>query len=98
MEAIKQGGLTGQGMGEGILKDKVPEAHTDYIIAVISEEFGAIFVLLIVILFLFIGFPFFFNKMLREDKATLFLSRIVGHETTLVINFFLINFLIKCNC
>ena len=39
LDAIKQGGLTGQGMGEGILKDKVPEAHTDYIIAVISEEF-----------------------------------------------------------
>ena len=39
LEAIKQGGLTGQGMGEGILKDKVPEAHTDYMIAVISEEF-----------------------------------------------------------
>ena len=45
LDAIKQGGLTGQGMGEGILKDKVPEAHTDYIIAVISEEFGALFVL-----------------------------------------------------
>ena len=55
LEAIKQGGLTGQGMGEGILKDKVPEAHTDYIIAVISEEFGVIFVLFIVIMFLFIG-------------------------------------------
>ena len=54
LEAIRQGGLTGQGMGEGILKDKVPEAHTDYIIAVISEEFGAVFVLFIVIIFLFI--------------------------------------------
>ena len=39
--AIKQGGLKGQGMGEGILKDSVPEAHTDYIIAVITEEFGS---------------------------------------------------------
>ena len=48
LDAIRQGGLTGQGMGEGILKDKVPEAHTDYIIAVISEEFGALFVLFIV--------------------------------------------------
>ena len=37
LDAIKEGGLTGRGMGEGILKDKVPEAHTDYIIAVISE-------------------------------------------------------------
>ena len=56
LDAIKQGGLTGQGMGEGILKEKVPEAHTDYIIAVISEEFGALFVLFILILFLFIGY------------------------------------------
>jgi cell division protein FtsW len=56
LEAIRQGGLTGQGMGEGILKDKVPEAHTDYIIAVISEEFGAVFVLFIVIIFSFIGY------------------------------------------
>ena len=38
-------------MGEGVLKAKVPEAHTDYIIAVISEEFGAIFVLFIVLYF-----------------------------------------------
>ena len=42
LAAIKQGGLKGQGMGEGILKDSVPEAHTDYIIAVITEEFGSI--------------------------------------------------------
>jgi len=40
-------------MGEGVLKDKVPEAHTDYIIAVISEEFGALFVLFIIIIFLY---------------------------------------------
>ena len=42
LAAIKQGGLKGQGMGEGILKESVPEAHTDYIIAVITEEFGSI--------------------------------------------------------
>ena len=27
-------------MGEGILKERVPEAHTDYVIAIISEEYG----------------------------------------------------------
>ena len=42
LNSIKLGGLKGQGMGEGILKDSVPEAHTDYIIAIISEEFGSI--------------------------------------------------------
>ena len=55
-EAIREGGLTGQGMGEGILKDSVPEAHTDYIIAVVSEEFGSIISILIVGIFLFVAF------------------------------------------
>ncbi len=68
LEAIKQGGLTGQGMGEGILKDKVPEAHTDYIIAVISEEFGAIFVLFIVIIFLVIGYKVLNKIILEKDE------------------------------
>ena len=56
IEAIKQGGLKGRGMGEGILKENVPEAHTDYIIAVVSEEFGSVVSILIIIIFLFIAF------------------------------------------
>ena len=56
IEAIRQGGLKGHGMGEGILKESVPEAHTDYIIAVISEEFGSIISVLIVSIFLFVAF------------------------------------------
>ena len=68
LDAIKQGGLTGQGMGEGILKDNVPEAHTDYIIAVISEEFGAVFVLFIVIIFLFIGYKVLNKVFLEKDE------------------------------
>ena len=56
IEAIRQGGLKGQGMGEGILKESVPEAHTDYIIAVVSEEFGSIISVLIISIFIFIAF------------------------------------------
>ncbi len=56
IEAIRQGSLKGQGMGEGILKESVPEAHTDYIIAVISEEFGSIISILIISVFIFIAF------------------------------------------
>ncbi len=56
IEAIKQGSLKGQGMGEGILKESVPEAHTDYIIAVISEEFGSIISVIIISIFIFIAF------------------------------------------
>ena len=68
LDAIREGGLTGQGMGEGILKDKVPEAHTDYIIAVISEEFGAVFVLFIVIIFLYIGYKVLNKAFLEKDE------------------------------
>ena len=56
LEAIKQGGLKGQGMGEGVLKDSVPEAHTDYIISVIAEEFGSIISIFLIIIFLYIVF------------------------------------------
>jgi len=87
LDAIKQGGLTGQGMGEGILKDKVPEAHTDYIIAVISEEFGAIFVLFIVILFLFIAYKVL-NKVFSEQDEFLKLA-LIGLVSLLIIQMFI---------
>ena len=87
LDAIKQGGLTGQGMGEGILKDKVPEAHTDYIIAVISEEFGALFVLFIVTLFLFLGYRVL-NKVFSEQDEFLKLA-LVGLISLLIIQTFI---------
>ena len=68
LDAIKLGGLTGQGMGEGILKESVPEAHTDYIIAIISEEFGAIISMMIIIIFLYISFRIIKNCINQEDK------------------------------
>ena len=52
IESITSGGFFGKGIGEGTLKNRVPEAHTDYIISVISEEFGVIAIILILILFL----------------------------------------------
>ena len=87
LQAIKQGGLTGQGMGEGILKDKVPEAHTDYVIAVISEEFGAIFVLFIIAVFLFIGYKVL-NKVFSENDEFLKLA-LVGLISLLIIQTFI---------
>ena len=87
LDAIKQGGLTGQGMGEGILKDNVPESHTDYIIAVISEEFGAVFVLFIVIIFLFIGYKVL-NKVFSEQDEFIKLT-LVGLVSLLIIQTFI---------
>ncbi|MBR4518106.1 MAG: cell division protein FtsW [Victivallales bacterium] len=34
------GGLTGQGYANGVMKTYLPESHTDFIVAVIGEEFG----------------------------------------------------------
>ena len=67
LDAIKQGGIKGQGMGEGILKDSVPEAHTDYIIAIISEEYGSVISILIICIFLYIAFRIIKNCILIDD-------------------------------
>ena len=66
LDAIKLG-LKGQGMGEGILKESVPEAHTDYIIAIISEEYGSIISIMIIFIFLYISLELK-NCSNQEDK------------------------------
>ncbi len=67
LDSITSGGFFGKGIGEGTLKNRVPEAHTDYIISVISEEFGVIAIILI--LFLFLVFIFsVFKKVYFENE------------------------------
>ena len=68
LDAIKLGGLKGQGMGEGILKERVPEAHTDYIIAVISEEYGSLISIMIIFVFLYISFRIIKNCINQTDQ------------------------------
>ena len=68
LDAIKLGGLTGQGMGEGILKERVPEAHTDYVIAVISEEYGSLVSMMLIIIFLYISFRIIKNCFNQENE------------------------------
>ncbi len=69
LDAIKLGGLKGQGMGEGILKDRVPEAHTDYIISIISEEYGSIISVIIILIFLYISFRIIKNCINQNDQV-----------------------------
>jgi cell division protein FtsW len=49
--AIREGGLFGVGVGEGEVKRYLPDAHTDFIIAVAAEEYGLILVLCIIALY-----------------------------------------------
>tara|TARA_Y100000768_G_C23963277_1_gene676548 strand:- start:521 stop:1642 length:1122 start_codon:yes stop_codon:yes gene_type:complete len=74
IESITSGGFFGKGIGEGTLKNRVPEAHTDYIISVISEEFGVIAIILILILFLIFIFSIFKKVDIeKSDKKRLIL-------------------------
>ena len=49
--AIQEGGFFGVGVGEGQVKWSLPDAHTDFIIAVAAEEYGLILVLVIIALY-----------------------------------------------
>jgi cell division protein FtsW len=49
--AIREGGFFGVGVGEGQVKWSLPDAHTDFIIAVAAEEYGLILVLVIIALY-----------------------------------------------
>jgi cell division protein FtsW len=66
-EAIISGGFFGKGIGEGTLKNRVPEAHTDYIVSVISEEFGVLFIIFLMIIFLFFVYQVF-RKIYFENN------------------------------
>ena len=68
LDAIMQGGLKGQGMGEGTLKYSVPEAHTDYIIAIVSEEYGSIISIIIISIFLYISFRIIKNCIEQKNE------------------------------
>ncbi len=74
IDSISSGGFFGKGIGEGTLKNRVPEAHTDYIISVISEEFGVIAIILILLLFLIFIYSVFKKVYLEnEEKVKLIL-------------------------
>ena len=49
--AIQEGGFFGVGVGEGTVKWSLPDAHTDFIIAVAAEEYGFVMVVMIIALY-----------------------------------------------
>ena len=83
IDAIISGGFFGKGVGEGTLKNRVPEAHTDYIISVISEEFGVVVIILLLILFLFFIYNVFKKiYLVSNEKIKLVL---VGSITLIIV-------------
>ena len=69
--AFGRGEITGEGLGNSIQKlDYLPEAHTDFIMAIIGEEFGFIGILVVVIL---LGLLVF--RALKIGKESLMLEQ-----------------------
>lgn len=54
LETLKNAGWFGKGPGEGIVKYELPDAHTDFIVAVSAEEFGFILTVFLIAVFAFV--------------------------------------------
>ena len=52
IKAFQSGGILGKGPGQGILKERIPDANTDFIFAVAGEELGFVFCLIIILIIL----------------------------------------------
>ena len=86
-DAISSGGFFGKGIGEGTLNSKIPEAHTDYIISVIAEEFGVI--ILIGIILLYLVFSYRVLKKINLLKNNNFKLILVGSVSIILLQTFI---------
>ena len=66
-DAIREGGFLGVGVGEGQVKWSLPDAHTDFIIAVAAEEYGLVLVLIVIALFCLITVRSLLRLMRERD-------------------------------
>jgi len=67
LEAFGNGGLLGRGPGEGRVKDVLPDAHADFVFAVVGEEFGMIICLVLLCLFGFIVLRGLLRMLAEQD-------------------------------
>jgi cell division protein FtsW len=65
--AIMEGGFFGVGVGGGEVKWTLPDAHTDFIIAVAAEEYGLVLVVLIILLYATVAVRSLLRLMRERD-------------------------------
>lgn len=69
--AFGRGGITGEGLGNSIQKlEYLPEAHTDFVMAVLGEEFGLLGVFVVIILLALLVF-----RAIKIGKESLLLNQ-----------------------
>lgn len=76
LATFANGGWFGQGPAEGVMKNSLPDAHADFVFAVIGEEFGFIACLLVLGVFLFIFLRGV--RHLREEQNLFVVYAITG--------------------
>lgn len=90
LEAISSGGFLGRGPGEGAVKFSLPDGHTDFIFAVVAEEFGFLLSICLVGLLAAFVIRSFRNALKLNDYfcqlAVAGLATMIGIQT--VINLF----------
>mgnify|MGYP006273771775 CR=1 FL=1 len=72
--ALARGGLWGSGIGQGTRKlGALPEAHSDFIFAVLGEELGFFGIILVIALFVLLGYRGFRIALAAEDRFASYL-------------------------
>ena len=69
LDSFKSGGFSGKGIGEGIVSKNLPDSHSDFIYALIGEEFGSIFALIILVLYII---PYIRVHLICQKSSNLF--------------------------
>ena len=87
IDAILRSGFFGQGVFEGNVSEYIPDAHTDFIFAVGSEEFGLVFSFIIISLYLTIGYRLYFYCV-KSDEDFQIIS-IIGMVMILLVQTFI---------
>lgn len=84
--AIGSGGVYGKGYGEGAQShlDFIPESNTDFILAVLAEEFGLLGILFLITLYLFV----LLRGCYIAYSATDMFSRLLAGSITLTFFFY----------
>jgi len=84
--AIGSGGIYGKGYGEGAQShlDFIPESNTDFILAVLAEEFGLLGVMFLIALYLFV----LMRGCVIAFAATDMFSRLLAGSITLTFFFY----------
>jgi cell division protein FtsW len=67
-QSFIEGGLFGRGPGEGTIKSVLPDAHNDFIYAVIAEEYGVLICIVLLGMFALVVVRVFARQMSEGDE------------------------------